>query len=286
MSSLLYSVGRWAYRARALVVVIWIGLLALLGGGALLLNQGTYNSFSIPGTESQEALDTLSRTFPQVSGTSAQIVVVAPEGGTVDDSDIKQPVEAAVKTIGDIKGVSGTTSPYSDQVKDLISSDRSAAIITVQLKGQTTTVSPETKTALQDAGADLAKDLPAGSKSAVGGQLFSQNLPTISATELIGVGIALVVLVVTFGSFIAAGMPLLTAILGVAISMCLIYIATLFGSVSSTPSGTSPKPSLPSAPASVLSTAMLVPVFDWKLTITRLSVGTLDSLPLTKNDRT
>ena len=60
MSSLLYSVGRWAYRARVLVVVIWIGLLALLGGGALLLNQGTDNSFSIPGTESQEALDTLS----------------------------------------------------------------------------------------------------------------------------------------------------------------------------------------------------------------------------------
>jgi len=234
VSSLLYSIGRWAYRARKLVVIVWIGLLALLGGGALLFNQGTDNSFSIPGTESQEALDTLSRTFPQVSGTTAQIVVVAPEGQTVDDADVKQPVEDAVAAIKDIPGVSGATSPYSNQVKDLISNDRSAAIVQVQLKGQMTTVSTETKDALKKAGADLAKQLPDGSKSAVGGQLFSQSLPTLSAIELIGVGIALIVLIVTFGSFLAAGMPLLTAILGVAISMCLIFIATLFGSISST----------------------------------------------------
>ncbi|NUU07574.1 MMPL family transporter [Leifsonia sp. C5G2] len=234
MSSLLYSIGRWAYRARKLVVIVWIGLLALLGGGALLFNQGTDNSFSIPGTESQEALDTLSRTFPQISGTTAQIVVVAPEGQAVDSADVKQPVEDAVAAIKDIPGVSGTTSPYSNQVKDLISNDRSAAIVQVQLKGQTTTVSTETKDALKKAGADLEKQLPEGSKSAVGGQLFSQSLPTLSAIELIGVGIALIVLILTFGSFLAAGMPLLTAILGVAISMCLIFIATLFGSISST----------------------------------------------------
>ncbi|ANF30347.1 transporter [Leifsonia xyli] len=234
MSSLLYSVGRWAYRARKLVLILWIGLLALLGGGALLLNQGTDNSFSIPGTESQEALDTLSRTFPQVSGTTAQIVVVAPDGKTVDDSAVKAPIETAVSDLKDVSGVSGITSPYSDQVKDLVSEDRSAAIITVQLKGQMTTVTAETKDDIKKVGADLAKQLPDGSKSAVGGQLFSQNLPTLSVIELIGVGIALVVLIVTFGSFLAAGMPLLTAILGVAISMCLIFIATLFGSISST----------------------------------------------------
>ena len=234
MSSLLYSVGRWAYRARTLVVIVWIGLLALLGGGALLFNQGTDNSFSIPGTESQEALDTLSRTFPQVSGTSAQLVVVAPEGRSVDDSDIRQPVEDAVVVLKKVDGVSGVSSPYSAQVKNLISGDRSAAIVTVQLKGQMTTVTDATKTALKDAGADLAKQLPDGSKSALGGQLFSQNLPSLSLVELIGVGVALIVLILTFGSFLAAGMPLLTALLGVAISMCLIFIATLFGSISST----------------------------------------------------
>ncbi|MFK3671036.1 MMPL family transporter [Leifsonia aquatica] len=234
MSSLLYSIGRWAFRARKLVVSLWLLVLVLLAGGAVAFNQGTDNTFSIPGTESQEALDTLSRTFPQVSGTSAQIVVVAPDGETVDQAGIKDPVEDTVDDLAKVDGVSGATSPYSTTVKNLISDDRTAAIITVQLTGQQTTVTAETKTALQDAGADLQKELPHGSQVAVGGQLFSQSLPTLSLTELVGVGIALVVLIVTFGSFIAAGMPLLTALLGVGLSMALIFIATVFGPISST----------------------------------------------------
>ncbi|WP_025157336.1 MMPL family transporter [Leifsonia aquatica] len=234
MSSLLYSIGRWAFRARKLVVSLWLLLLVLLAGGAIAFNQGTDNTFSIPGTESQEALDTLSRTFPQVSGTSAQIVVVAPKGETVDQSGIRKPVESTVDHLATVDGVSGATSPYSTTVKNLISDDRTAAIVTVQLKGQQTTVPEETKTALKDAGADLQKELPSGSQVAVGGQLFSQSLPTLSVTELVGVGIALVVLILTFGSFIAAGMPLLTALLGVGLSMALIFIATVFGPISST----------------------------------------------------
>ncbi|UAJ81016.1 MMPL family transporter [Leifsonia sp. ZF2019] len=234
MSSLLYSIGRWAFRARKLVVSLWLLLLVLLAGGAVAFNHGTDNTFSIPGTESQEALDTLSRTFPQVSGTSAQIVVVAPEGETVDQPAITHPVESTVADLAKVDGVSGATSPYSTTVKNLISDDRTAAIITVQLTGQQTTVTAETKTALKDAGAELQKELPDGSRVAVGGQLFSQSLPTLSLTELVGVGIALVVLIVTFGSIIAAGMPLATALLGVALSMALIFIATVFGPISST----------------------------------------------------
>ncbi|GIT79458.1 hypothetical protein LLS1_11270 [Leifsonia sp. LS1] len=234
MSSLLYSIGRWAFRARKLVVSLWLLLLVLLAGGAVAFNHGTDNTFSIPGTESQEALDTLSRTFPQVSGTSAQIVVVAPEGETVDQPAITDPVESTVADLAKVDGVSGATSPYSTTVKNLISDDRTAAIITVQLTGQQTTVTAETKTALKDAGAELQKELPDGSRVAVGGQLFSQSLPTLSLTELVGVGIALVVLIVTFGSIIAAGMPLATALLGVALSMALIFIATVFGPISST----------------------------------------------------
>ncbi|WP_431280289.1 MMPL family transporter [Leifsonia poae] len=234
MSSILYSIGRWAFRARKLVVSLWIILLVALGGGAVLLNQGTDNTFSIPGTESQEALDTLSRTFPQVSGTSAQLVVVAPKGDTVTDTSIQKPVEATVAELKQLDGVSGVTSPYDDTVKGSISDDGSAAIVTVQLKGQMTTVPAETKTALTDAGTALQKQLPDGSQTAVGGALFSQSLPTLSVTELLGVGIALVVLILTFGSFLAAGMPLLTALLGVGLSMALIFIATLFGPISST----------------------------------------------------
>ncbi|MCI0155140.1 MMPL family transporter [Leifsonia shinshuensis] len=234
MSSLLYSIGRWAFRARKLVLSVWLLLLVLLAGGAIAFNQGTDNTFSIPGTESQEALDTLSRTFPQVSGTSAQIVVVAPDGETVDQSAIQKPVERTVADLAKTDGVAGTTSPYSSTVKNLISDDRTAAIITVQLHGQQTTVPAATKKAISDAGASLRTELPSGSQVAVGGQLFSQSLPEISPTEGIGLVIAIVVLIITFGSILAAGMPLASALLGVGLSMALIFIATLFGPISST----------------------------------------------------
>jgi RND superfamily putative drug exporter len=234
VSSLLYSIGRWAFRARKLVLSLWIVLLVALGGGAALFNQGTDNTFSIPGTESQEALNTLSRTFPQVSGTSAQLVIVAPKGETVRQPEIEQQVKSSVTTLSALDGVSGVTSPYSDTVKGTISADGSAAIVTVQLKGQMTTVPAGTKADLRSAGADLQKALPSGSQVAVGGALFSQSLPVLSVTELLGVGIALVVLLLTFGSFLAAGMPLLTALLGVGLSMASIFIATLFGPISST----------------------------------------------------
>ncbi|PJJ55260.1 efflux RND transporter permease subunit [Compostimonas suwonensis] len=234
MSSVLYSLGRWAYRSRRLVLVLWLVILAAVGGGAVLLNQGTDNAFSIPGTESQEALDTLSRTFPQVSGASAQIVVVAPDGESVRDADVQSAVESTIDDLGSLDQVAAVTSPYDEMVTGSISDDGRAAIIGVQLDGEQSEITATTSEAIQAAGTELGDALPAGSQTAVGGQLFSQSLPTVSITELIGVLIALVVLILTFGSFLAAGMPLLTALLGVGLSIGLIFIATLFGSISST----------------------------------------------------
>ena len=84
MSSLLYTLGRWAFGARKLVLILWIAVLALAGGGALLFNQGTDNAFSIPGTESQNALDRLDaraaqcalRRLPEVEDAAAREIAV------------------------------------------------------------------------------------------------------------------------------------------------------------------------------------------------------------------
>ena len=74
MSSLLYTLGRSAFRARRRVLAVWLGVLVLFLAGAAFLSHGTDNTFTIPGTESQNALDALARTFPQVSGASAQLI--------------------------------------------------------------------------------------------------------------------------------------------------------------------------------------------------------------------
>ncbi|KQQ52197.1 MMPL family transporter [Plantibacter sp. Leaf314] len=234
MSSLLYTLGRWAFRARKLVLILWITVLALAGAGALLLNQGTDNAFSIPGTQSQEALDSLEHTFPQVSGASAQIVVVAPAGDTVEDTAVRSAIDDAVTSLGRIDQVEQAVSPFDENITGAVSDDQRAALISIQFDSAQSDITAKTVADLERAEADLADGLPTGAQSSLGGQLFSNSLPTLSIIELIGVVVALVVLVLTFGSFLAAGMPLITALLGVGISMALIFVATVFGPISST----------------------------------------------------
>jgi RND superfamily putative drug exporter len=235
VSSVLYQLGRWAFRARKLVLILWIGALVLFFAGAGLLSTGTNNTFNIPGTESQEALDALARTFPQVSGTSAQLIIVAPKGSTVRQSDYQTPIEASIKTITAIPQVSSATSPYDDSTtKGNINSDSSAALVPIQLSVVQSAASDTTKDSLQSVSSKLAKQLPSGSQVAMGGQLFSQSPASISITELIGIIVAFIVLIFTFASFVAAGLPLVTALLGVGMSLAIIFAATRFAVIAST----------------------------------------------------
>lgn len=107
MSSALYGLGRWAFRHRGVVVMVWLAVLLALFALAGVLSSGTDNTYRIPGTESQQALDALARTFPQVSGASAQLIAVAPDGGSVTDADFEAAVEASVTAIGEIPQVAG-----------------------------------------------------------------------------------------------------------------------------------------------------------------------------------
>ncbi|MGW8566955.1 MMPL family transporter [Isoptericola sp. NPDC055881] len=234
MSSVLYSLGRWAARARRLVVIGWVLVLAVVGGAAGLLYQGFDNSVTIPGTESQDALDSLAATFPQVSGSSAQIIVVAPDGSTIDDSAMRGPITDAVDAVGEIDQVAAVTSPYDDQMAASVNDDRSATLLTIQLDGDQSVITEETKDELHAASDDLAAALPDGAQASLGGELFSVEFPALSIIEAIGVVVALVVLIITLGSFVAAGLPLVNALMGVGVSMLLLLAATVFGPINST----------------------------------------------------
>ena len=234
MSSVLYSLGRWAARARRLVVLGWVVVLALVGAAGGLLYQGFDNSVTIPGTESQDALDSLAATFPQVSGSSAQIIVVAPDGSTIEDDAVRGPVEDAVDEVGDLDQVAAVTSPYDDQTPASVSDDEQATLLTIQLDGDQSVITEDTKDALHAASDDLAAALPAGSQASLGGELFSVEFPALSIIEAIGVVVALVVLIITLGSFVAAGLPLVNALMGVGVSMLLLLAATVLGPINST----------------------------------------------------
>ena len=234
MSTVLYALGRWSYRHPWRVLVSWLLLLALAGAGAAVFMKGTDNSFSIPGTEAQEGIELLDRSFPQASGTSAQMVVVVADGDDVTSDPYKSDIGDAVSQFEDIDGVIAVTDPYDEMVSGMVADDESAAIVRLQFDGQSTDVSDETKSQLEDVAADLRETLPAGSQVAMGGDLFSMSVPALSLIEAVGVLIALFVLIVTFRSFAVAWFPLVSALIGVGLAIALIYVSTAFASISST----------------------------------------------------
>lgn len=234
MSSLLYSLGRWSFRNRRRVLALWILVVVLAGGAMGLLSRGTDSVVSIPGTESQNALDNLANTFPEVSGGSAQVVVVAAEGRHVTDSAYRSGIAAELPAVERITGVDAAGSPYSTTVKGAISGDRTAAVISVQLTEDSSHVTDATREDLLATKSAFLDRLPAGTTVAVGGPVFATEDQGGSITDTIGVLVAFFVLFFVFRSFLAAGMPLLAAVLGVGVSTLLIYAATAFGGVSST----------------------------------------------------
>lgn len=234
MSTLLYALGRWAGKARFLVLGAWLLLLALLGAGALFLGQGATAPITIPGTESQAAIDTLGRTFPQVAGSSARIIVVAPDGSRVDADPYRQAIIDATATLSGLDQVTGVSTPFAELAPSGLSDDGRAALMTVQLATSVSDAPESSLQGIKDVTATLQHELPEGTQVSYGGDVFSTAIPGFSATEALGVLIAFIVLLFTLGSLIAAGMPLLIAILGVGISVAGIYFTTAFVSLTST----------------------------------------------------
>ena len=234
MSTFLYTLGRWSFRHPWRVLSAWLLILVLAGGGVALFAKGTDNTFTIPGTESQAGLEMLGRTFPQVSGASAEIIVVAAPGASVRDPAYQQAIQNSTTEIGTLDFVEAVTDPYDARISGGIADDDRAAIVRIQFAGEATKVPQATEDGLHDAASALGSALPSGSQAVLGGQLFATDVPGATLTEALGVLIAALVLMVTFRSFLVAGMPLATAILGVGLSVALIFVATGFATVSST----------------------------------------------------
>ena len=228
MATLLYRLGRFSYRRPWRVIGVWVLLLATTLGLGVGLGGQSQESFAIPGTESQEALDRLEAVFPSVAGASATAVVVAPDGDSVIDSEAT--IERLVSAIDRIDGIDSALSPFSEYAGNAITDDESMALIRVQFDGPSSDVTDATIAELLDT-ASIGED--AGLTVEFGGQVLQDNTVGLTVTEVFGLIFAAVVLVITFGSLLAAGMPLISALIGVGIVMGAIMMLSAFTTVSS-----------------------------------------------------
>src|SRR6478752_5652069 len=205
MSTFLYTLGHRIARNRWKVLVTWVLLAAAafaisgVAGGQLV------NDYSIPGTESQRGIDTLAQRFPQASGTTGQIVFTSTSGPIADQ--------------------------FASDAVGTISPDRLNALSSIQFDVASTDLPPEAITDVE-----AAATPPAGAKFTVtlGGAMYPQPTLGIGITEVLGVLLAFAVLAITFASLLAAGLPLLTAALGVAITLAGVLTVASFATISST----------------------------------------------------
>ncbi|MGW0700994.1 MMPL family transporter [Streptomyces sp. NPDC002867] len=215
MATFLYTLGRTAFRRRRLVALLWVALLVLAGAGAASAPTATSSSFSIPGTEAQKAFDLLEERFPggSADGATARVVFKAPDGGKMTDAG---PRGEVAKAVSELKSgsdqVASVTDPYTARA---VSKDGSTAYVSVTYKVTSMELTDATREALEETGTEARE---AGLTVEIGGDAL-QTMPEQGVGEIIGVVIAGIVLVITFGSLVAAGLPLLTAIIGVGIGI-------------------------------------------------------------------
>ncbi|MBZ6100886.1 MMPL family transporter [Streptomyces olivaceus] len=219
MATFLYRMGRAAFGRRRLVLLLWAVLLGVAGAAAAKAPAaGDDGTSFIPGIEAQRAFDLIGERFPgsDADGASARVVFIAPGGEKVTAGEHRAAVDAFVADAGDGPRVAGAVSPFA---ADAVSEDASTAYATVTYKVGSADLTDADRSALE-AAVDEARD--SGLTVEVGGNALASQPATGGAAEAVGIGLAAVVLLITFGSLAAAGLPLLTAVVGVGISICAI----------------------------------------------------------------
>ncbi|RAO02634.1 MMPL family transporter [Micromonospora noduli] len=212
MATLLYRLGRGALRRRRLVVALWLVVLVVAGLAAATLRGPTASNFTMPGTESQRALDLLANQFPAASGATGTIAVKAPADGQLATPQGQAVVQELVQEASTLPGVVGAVNPL--QV-GAVSPNGRYALVQVQFATGGDEVTDEQRTAYEEVGASAEAK---GWQVAPGGEVLGGE-PEIGSTEALGVLVAAIVLIITFGSLVAAGMTMLNALIGVGVGM-------------------------------------------------------------------
>ena len=258
MAQLLYRLGRLTYLNRWKTLVVWLLLIAGMAAAAANLSQPLSNNFSIPGLESIEAQDKIKERFntsdDALTAPTAKVIVQAPEGKTLEDSDVSADVDKLVTSLkdsGKLKDTDELVNPVMAAMgmKQQLTEQKAAqGIPQEQIDADLKAISPlseDRRTGTIDItfDAEKAADVTSEQRNAIttiisndngnlttaySGNAFQDSESLGMQSELIGITVAAVVLIITFGSLVAAGLPLLTAVVGVAFGLMGVTAATGF----------------------------------------------------------
>lgn len=223
MAKYLYRLGLWSAQRARFIVGLWaVILIAAICLGTVFAGPVS-NSFVIPGTDSQQALDLLNKQFPQANGGSVRLIFAMPEGKQLTEQTTQQTVTKMLDEVAKDKAIIGVVSPYESGA---LSEDKRIGYADVTYQATAEEVSEQSKTHLVQS---LALTRDAGIQTEVGGSVDVIEESGAGASEVVGVIIAFIVLVITFRSVRVAGLPIISALVGVGIGvMCVNFGANFF----------------------------------------------------------
>ena len=265
MAKVLFNLGRWSYLHKWIVIVAWVLLLAIVGGLAGTLQKGFNDKFSIPGMPSEQASRMIERKFPDepnpVLEQTIFLLFAAPEGQTLDEPQNMAAIDEVIggiqENVGQIADderlvnpvhmdpvmremiVEATTS--SGMPEDVAQRDAYSVrvlsddgrigtaefVFDVAAPAEITTENRDALLAAMDAGREMGIEVEAR------GPGMMEPVAVSATSEVIGISVAFVVLIITFGSLAAAGLPLLTAVVGIAIGALGVVLMTAWSDVNS-----------------------------------------------------
>ncbi|MDN8626127.1 MMPL family transporter [Corynebacterium ureicelerivorans] len=256
MARLLYTLGRWSYLHKWRVIVAWLLLLGATAAGALSLMKPFTDEFAIEGTPAINALDTVAENFPDAGNVatapSVNLVFAAPEGQRLDSPANMAAMDRTVGYIRDHLGVEGQRfgNPVQvneelqrtvvDQMAEMGMPEERARADAYNLRmvsddgriGYTTfDFDAASSMSVEQADRDVVNEAmqigrDAGLQVEAGGAGFGEPIAVKTTSELVGLAVAFVVLVVTFGSLAASVIPLISAVVGVGIGALLVLLTT------------------------------------------------------------
>ncbi|MYT75353.1 MULTISPECIES: MMPL family transporter [unclassified Streptomyces] len=208
----------WAQRHRWAALVLWVAVVAAIALGSAGAGSAYRNDFSLPGTDSQRATDLFTRHGSDQAGDSVEIVLKDTAGVRGDRTRV-EPMLAEVRQLAGVAEVGG---PFDDTAA--VSKDGTIAYASVTLDGKTEEVPKEDVARI----IDTARGIATGHLQVeVGGEAARNAEDRAGPTaELAGIVAALVILVLLFGSVLAASLPLITALFAVGGAIGLIALAS------------------------------------------------------------
>ena len=231
MTGRLYSLAKFCIRHRRIVMPVWLLLIVAITFLSSTMGSQFADDISLPGRDSQAATDLVDQKFPdQANGTNP--IVFKAKDGKITDSANQQAVDKVIKDVTAMDGVASANSPFTPQTAGQISKSQEIAYSNLTLDDGPGDLSNEDADDYVNTIHDAAGDQL---DVAVGGYLGEQvSKPSTESSEAIGLAVAMIVLIFTFGSLIAMGMPIISALAGLLVSMGSITLLSHVATISTT----------------------------------------------------